>query len=50
MKRIAALFSVAVFIVTSQVRAAEPAATPEGCIRNFYRWYATNLVGNRDPL
>jgi hypothetical protein len=32
------------------VRAAEPAATPEDCIRNFYRWYVTNLVANRDPM
>ena len=32
------------------VQAAESTATPEDCIRNFYRWYVTNLVANRDPL
>ena len=50
MKRIVGLFSVAAFITTGQMRAAEPAATPEDCIRNFYRWYVTNLVANRDPM
>jgi Protein of unknown function (DUF3828) len=51
MKRIAALISVAaVLLVPAQVRAAEPAATPEDCIRNFYNWYVTNLVANRDPM
>jgi hypothetical protein len=32
MKRIVALFSVAAFIMTGQIRAAESAATPEDCI------------------
>ena len=50
MKRIVALVSVAAVIFGSQVRAAESAATPEDCIRNFYHWYVTNLVANRDPL
>jgi len=50
MKRIVALFSVAALVITSQVRAAESAATPEDCIRNFYHWYVTNLVANRDPM
>src|SRR6185437_13717602 len=50
MKRIVALFSVVAFMIASQVRAAEPAATPEDCIRNFYHWYVTNLVANRDPM
>jgi hypothetical protein len=51
MKRIAAIVTVAAALLASgQVRAAEAAATPEDCIRNFYRWYVTNLVGNRDPL
>ena len=50
MKRIVALLSVAAVIVTSQIRAAESAATPEDCIRSFYRWYVTNLVANRDPM
>jgi len=27
-----------------------PGATPEDCIRNFYKWYVTNLVANRDPM
>lgn len=48
MKRIVALLIVAAAVVTG--RAAEPAATPEDCIRGFYRWYVTNLVANRDPL
>lgn len=51
MKRIAALVSVAAALLgTAQVRAAGPAATPEDCIRNFYNWYVTNLVANRDPM
>jgi hypothetical protein len=50
MKRIVALLSVAAFIVAAETRAAESAATPEDCIRNFYRWYVTNLVANRDPM
>jgi Protein of unknown function (DUF3828) len=50
MKRIVALFSIAAVFITSQIRAAESAATPEDCIRNFYRWYVTNLVANRDPM
>src|SRR5213595_22230 len=51
MKRIAALVSVAVALLAiGQGRAAESAATPEDCIRNFYRWYVTNLVASRDPM
>src|SRR2546423_1323447 len=50
MKRIVVLLSVAAVIVTSQIRAAESAATPEDCIRSFYHWYVTNLVANRDPM
>jgi hypothetical protein len=51
MKRIAAFISVAaVVLAAGQVRAAESAATPEDCIRNFYHWYVTNLVANRDPM
>jgi hypothetical protein len=48
MKRIVALLIVAAAFATG--RAAEPAATPEDCIRGFYRWYVTNLVANRDPM
>jgi hypothetical protein len=51
MKRIAALIMVAAAtLATTQVRAAESVATPEDCIRNFYRWYVTNPVANRDPM
>src|SRR3954464_9690885 len=51
MKRIAALLTVAVVLLaTGQVRAVDLAATPEDCIRNFYRWYVSNLVANRDPM
>jgi hypothetical protein len=49
MKRILALLIVAAVIAASSGRAAET-ATPEDCIRNFYRWYVTNLVAKRDPL
>ena len=51
MKRIAAVLSVAAALLAiGQVRAVESAATPEDCIRNFYRWYVNNLVANRDPM
>jgi hypothetical protein len=50
MKQIVALLSLAAVIVASQTRAVESAATPEDCIRNFYRWYVTNLVANRGPM
>src|ERR1041385_6850322 len=50
MKQIVALLAVVVFGVASQTRAAESGATPEDCIRNFYHWYVTNLVANRDPM
>jgi uncharacterized protein DUF3828 len=50
MRRIVAFLSVAAVILVSQSRAAESAATPEDCIRNFYHWYVTNLVANRDPM
>jgi len=50
MKRIIGLVSIAAVIVAGQIQAAEPGATPEDCIRNFYRWYVTNLVANREPM
>jgi hypothetical protein len=50
MKRIVTLVSVAVALAMAHAPAAETAATPEDCIRNFYRWYVTNLVANRDPM
>ena len=51
MNRIAALMIAATaFFATGQTRAAESASTPEDCIRNFYHWYVTNLVANRDPM
>jgi hypothetical protein len=51
MNRIATLTSVAIaFLLLAPAPAADQAATPEECIRNFYRWYVTNLVANRDPL
>ena len=37
-------------IATYPLRAAEVNATPEDCIRDFYRWYVNNLVANRDPM
>ena len=50
MKRIIGLVSIAAVIGAGQIQAAEPGATPEDCIRNFYRWYVTNLVTNREPM
>jgi len=51
MKRIAALITLAAALFAAgQLRAAETAATPEDCVRNFYHWYVTNLVANRDPM
>ncbi|HEX8897504.1 MAG TPA: DUF3828 domain-containing protein [Chthoniobacterales bacterium] len=50
MKRIVALVSVAAIVIASQIRSAESGATPADCIRDFYRWYVTNLVANRDPM
>ena len=55
MKRFAALFAVlAATALSLPAHAAEPAksssATPEDCLRNFYRWYVTALVANRDPM
>jgi len=55
MKRFAVLLTlVAAVAVFPGAQAAEPAkapgAMPEDCIRNFYRWYVTNLVANRDPM
>jgi hypothetical protein len=51
MKRIlVVILALAAVAGVSPVRAAEANATPEECIRNFYRWYVTNLVANRDPL
>ena len=50
MKRIVALVTIAVALAAAQTPAAESAATPEDCIRSFYRWYVTNLVANRDPM
>src|SRR6476646_681316 len=51
MNRIAVLIAVVAAFLTGQIRAAERAsATPEVCIRNFYHWYVTNLVANRDPM
>ena len=49
MKQVVALILVALAAATG--RAAEPTgATPEDCIRGFYRWYVTNLVANHDPM
>ena len=50
MKRFFSLITLVAISGVGVVRAAEPAATPEDSIRNFYRWYVTNLVANRDPM
>jgi ABC-type transporter MlaC component len=49
MKRIALLLSLIV-LALQVARSAEINATPQDCIRNFYHWYVTNLVANRDPM
>ena len=49
MKRIALLLSLVV-LALRVARPAETNATPQDCIRNFYHWYVTNLVANRDPM
>lgn len=45
---------VVVFGFCSGMRAAEPSASPDSnpsdSLRNFYRWYVTELVANRNPL
>src|SRR6478735_9267801 len=50
MKRISALIILAALMTLNPLRAADSSATPEVCIRNFYHWYVTNLVANRDPM
>ncbi len=55
MKRFAILLTLlAAIAFSARFQAAEPVkapnATPEDCIRNFYKWYVTNLVANRDPM
>ena len=51
MNRIAALIAVLLAVILPLPSfAAETSATPEDCIRNFYQWYVTNLVANRDPM
>jgi Protein of unknown function (DUF3828) len=55
MKPFAVLLTlVAALAFFPQAQAAEPAkalgATPEDCIRSFYKWYVTNLVASGDPM
>lgn len=51
MKRIVAFLVVALTLgAMVPAGAAEAGETPEDCVRNFYRWYVTNLVANRDPM
>lgn len=50
MKRIVALLTLVALTAIYPLEAAETSATPEVCIRNFYHWYVTNLVANRDPM
>src|SRR6187401_3386346 len=50
MKRILALIPLASLALLIPIKGAETSPTPEECIRNFYRWYVTNLVANRDPM
>jgi Protein of unknown function (DUF3828) len=50
MKRIVVLVAIVAALGIASAPAAESAAAPEDCIRNFYHWYVTNLVANRDPM
>jgi hypothetical protein len=51
MKRLLGFITVVIVLTTTGfASAAETAAKPEECIRNFYRWYVTNLVANSDPM
>ncbi|HSP44932.1 MAG TPA: DUF3828 domain-containing protein [Chthoniobacterales bacterium] len=52
MKLIPSVFAViAVLGFPPRVRAAEPStANPSDAIRSFYRWYVTELIGNREPI
>jgi hypothetical protein len=55
MKQSAALLALlAAIALALPGRAAEPArsssATPEACIRSFYRWYVTALAASRNPM
>lgn len=54
MKRFVALFALLVATAFALPAHAEPAkssgATPEESIRNFYKWYVTALIANRDPM
>jgi hypothetical protein len=51
MKRIVAFLMVSLALgAIMPARAAAAGGSPEDCIRNFYRWYVTNLVANRDPM
>jgi hypothetical protein len=49
MKRIVGVLVLAA-LTAALAMAAETAATPEDCIRNFYRWYVTSVEANREPL
>lgn len=55
MKRIATLLTlVAALALCVAGNAAEPtkasSSNPTESIRNFYRWYVTELIANRDPM
>lgn len=55
MKSLAHVFTLVVaFGFCSGMRAAEPSVPPDSnpadSIRNFYRWYVTELIANRNPM
>jgi Protein of unknown function (DUF3828) len=50
MKRIFALPALVLVLSLLPIRAAEPNAKPEESIRNFYHWYVTELIANREPM
>ena len=52
MKLLVSVFTLVVVLgFSSAAQAAEPSAeNPSDSIRNFYRWYVTELIANRNPM
>lgn len=52
MKLLVSVFALVVALgFSSATKAAEPSAeNPSDAVRNFYRWYVTELIANRNPM
>ena len=52
MKLLVSIFTLVVVLgFSSATKAAEPSTgNPSDSIRNFYRWYVTELIANRNPM